>query len=132
MGKAGRKNYAAQMAQAIAELTDSGLEMIETAMAIMRDPLEEGKTRLAASQFLSERMAGRAAQTIEMDVTTTVLQGRDPELLTDAQLKQLETTLDAMLGDAEAEIVDEVPSLRALEAAPCEADAVLVEVPEDE
>lgn len=97
-GNKRRKNFAAGMATAIGDLTGNGREMIETAIEIMRDRLEEGAVRMKAIEFLSERLAGKAPLVIEAELTATMIGGRAPDELSDEQLQRIIAVIDRELG----------------------------------
>lgn len=75
--------------------------MIETAIEIMRDRTEDGVVRMKAVEYLSERLAGKAPLVIEAEMTATMIGGRDPEELSDAQIARVLALIDAELGDDE-------------------------------
>lgn len=119
-----RKNFAAGMATAIGDLTGNGREMIETAIEIMRDRLEEGAVRMKAIEFLSERLAGKAPLVIEAELTATMIGGRAPDELSDEQLQRIIAVIDRELGP-EDEPAQLLPAPRVIDVESTEAPSVL-------
>ena len=109
------------MATAIGDLTGNGREMIETAIEIMRDRMEEGAVRMKAIEFLSERMAGKAPLVIEAEMTATMIGGRAPNELSDDQLQRILAAIDRELGPDDDEPAQLLPAPRVIDVESSEA-----------
>jgi hypothetical protein len=64
----GRPKGQARFAALIRRMTRNGRAMVEFAYETMTDPKVPRKDRLAAMEFLADRMLGKASQLIDLDV----------------------------------------------------------------
>lgn len=105
-----RKTYAAGVSAAVAQVTGNGNKMVQTALDLLEH--EDWKARAWASDFLMDRMAGKAPAIIESDVIHALADGREPGELTDDELAAELALLSAPSplleeGDEDAELVDD-------------------------